>query len=39
MKVTYVIGYRHTEDRYKNLTRTLDWLMIVTFKKKKIAKK
>jgi glycosyltransferase involved in cell wall biosynthesis len=27
MKVTYVIGYRHTEDRYKNLTRTLDWLM------------
>ena len=26
MKLTYVIGYRHTEERYENLSRTLDWL-------------
>lgn len=27
MKMTYVIGYRHSDERYKNLTRTMEWLM------------
>jgi len=25
-KFTYIIGYRHSDERYKNLSRTLEWL-------------
>lgn len=29
MKICYIIGYRHKEDRYNNLSKTLDWLLSI----------
>jgi hypothetical protein len=29
MKITYVIGYKHTDERYQNLTRTIEWLLSI----------